>query len=450
MSDRTLESPVPHNLEAERSVLGAILLENRAINMAQEILGDADFYRDGHRRIFRAMSGLSERSAVIDLITVKEELARQGSLEAVGGAAYIAALVDGVPRSANIEHYARIVKEKSVLRLLIDSAQKISSSAFRSEEAPDDILDEAQRLIFGISQERIRTGFVPLRDLADPALRQIERLAEAKHRITGLPTGFSDLDRLTSGFQPTDLIIVAGRPSMGKTAFCLNVALEAAVRERRPVGIFSLEMSKEQLFIRLLCMQARIDGQRLRTGEMDDKDEWTRLSRGFEELTEAPMFIDDSAGLGILEMRAKARRLKAEHGLELLVVDYLQLMRGRDRSENRNQEVSEISRSLKALAKELNVPLIALSQLSRAPEQRGSDRRPQLSDLRESGAIEQDADLVMFIFREEVYNPTPENDGQAKLIVAKQRNGPIGAVELVFLKKFARFENAAGSREAGF
>jgi len=237
---------------------------------------------------------------------------------------------------------------------------------------------------------------------------------------------------------------------MGKTAFCLNVALEAAVRERRPVGIFSLEMSKEQLFIRLLCMQARIDGQRLRTGEMDDKDEWTRLSRGFEELTEAPMFIDDSAGLGILEMRAKARRLKAEHGLELLVVDYLQLMRGRDRSENRNQEVSEISRSLKALAKELNVPLIALSQLSRAPEQRGSDRRPQLSDLRESGAIEQDADLVMFIFREEVYNPTPENDGQAKLIVAKQRNGPIGAVELVFLKKFARFENAAGSREAGF
>ena len=447
MSDRHPDTILPQNLEAERSVLGAILLENRAINQAQEILAETDFFRDAHRRIFRAMGGLSERAAVIDLVTVKDELARQGALEAAGGASYLSSLVDGVPRSANIEHYARIVKEKSILRSLIGSAQKISAAALRAEESTDDILDEAQRMVFAISQDRIRGGFVALRELADPTLRQIERLTEAGRLVTGVASGFERFDELTSGFQPTDLVIVAARPSMGKTAFCLNVALEAAIRERLKVGIFSLEMSREQVFLRMLCCQARIDAHRLRTGRLN-RDEWARLSRGFADLTEAPIFIDDTPGIGIMEMRAKARRLKAEHGMDLLVVDYLQLMRGRDRVENRTQEISEISRSLKGLAKELNVPLLAISQLSRAPEHRGGDRRPQLSDLRESGAIEQDADLVVFLFREEVYKPTEENRGLATLIIGKQRNGPIGTIDLVFLKEFTRFENYDDRREA--
>ena len=444
MSDRapqaSLASALPQNLEAERSVLGAILLENRAINQAQEILHEDDFYRDSHRRIYHAMEGLSDRASVIDLVTVKDELSRQGFLESVGGPAYVSSLVDGVPRSANIEHYAKIVKEKAILRALIDSSQKISMSAAREEESTEDILDEAQRLIFSIVQDRIQTGFVPLRDLADPALRRIEELTEAKQLITGIPSGFERLDELTSGFQKTDLIIVAGRPSMGKTALCLNVALEVAVQEGKTVGLFSLEMSREQLFLRMLCSQSRVDAHRLRTGRLN-KDEWTRLSKGFSSLTEAPIYLDDTPGIGIMEMRAKARRLKAEHGMDLLIIDYLQLMRGRHRSENRTQEISEISRSLKGLAKELDVPLIALSQLSRAPEQRGGDRRPQLSDLRESGSIEQDADIVIFIYREEVYKPTDDNEGIATLIIGKQRNGPIGSINLAFLKEFTRFEN---------
>ncbi len=448
MLEARQEFSLPQNLEAERSVLGAILLENEAINAAQEILQGEDFCRDSHRRIYQAMAELSERAAVIDLVTVKNELVRQGSLEAVGGAAYIASLVDGVPKSTNIGHYARIVKEKAILRMLIQSSQKISSAALRGEEDTAEILDEAQRLIFEIAQDRVRAGFVPLRDLADETLKHIEQLTESQQLITGIASGYEKLDEMTSGFQKTDLVVIAGRPSMGKTALCLNVALHAAIHHGKSVGIFSLEMSREQLFLRMLTSESRVDAHRLRTGRLG-KEEWTRLSKGFSALTEANIFIDDTPSIGVMEMRAKARRLQAEHGMDMLIVDYLQLMRGRGRIENRTQEISEISRSLKGLAKELNVPLLALSQLSRAPEQRGGDHKPQLSDLRESGAIEQDADVVLFIYREEVYKgTTEENRGIATIIIGKQRNGPIGVFNLAFLKEFTRFENLEFGREA--
>jgi replicative DNA helicase len=438
--ESTLDRSLPHSLDAERSVLGAILLENNALHQAQQLLGDDDFYRDDHRRIYRAMGHLSERSAVIDLVTVKEELDRRGELQAAGGVSYISSLVDGVPKSANIEHYARIVKEKATLRGLISSAHQIISSAMTAEDETGDILDAAERSILRIAENRLRTGFVPLRLVADESLKVIERLSERRELVTGLATGIERFDELTSGLQRGDLVVVAGRPSMGKTALALNIAQHAAVKDHRKVGVFSLEMTKEQLFLRLLCAQAKVDAHRLRTGTLSKAD-WTKLTLAFAQLAEAPIFIDDTAALGILEMRAKARRLKLEKGLDLIVVDYLQLVRGRARYENRTQEISDISRSLKALAKELDVPLIAISQLSRAPETRGGDHRPQLSDLRESGAIEQDADLVAFIFREEVYRPDEENRGRATLIIGKQRNGPIGDVDLVFLKEFTRFEN---------
>jgi replicative DNA helicase len=438
--ESTLDRSLPHSIEAERSVLGAILLENNALHQAQQLLGDDDFYRDDHRRIYRAMGQLSERSTVIDLVTVKEELERRGELQAAGGASYVSSLVDGVPKSANIEHYARIVKEKATLRGLISSAHQIISSAMTAEDETGDILDAAERSILRIAENRLRTGFVPLRLVADESLKVIERLSERRELVTGLATGIERFDELTSGLQRGDLVVVAGRPSMGKTALALNVAQHAAVKDHRKVGVFSLEMTKEQLFLRLLCAQAKVDAHRLRTGTLSKAD-WTKLTLAFAQLAEAPIFIDDTAALGILEMRAKARRLKLEKGLDLIVVDYLQLVRGRARYENRTQEISDISRSLKALAKELDVPLIAISQLSRAPETRGGDHRPQLSDLRESGAIEQDADLVAFIYREEVYRPDEENRGRATLIIGKQRNGPIGDVDLVFLKEFTRFEN---------
>jgi len=436
----TLDRSLPHSLDAERSVLGAILLENTALHQAQQVLRDDDFYRDDHRRIYRVMGQLSERSTAIDLLTIKEELERRGELEAAGGIPYLSSLVDGVPKSANIEHYARIVKEKATLRGLISSAHEIISKALASEDGADEILDSAERSILHIAENRLRTGFVPLRTVADESLRVIERLSERRELITGLGTGYERFDELTSGLQRGDLVVVAGRPSMGKTAFALNVAQHAAVKDKKKIAVFSLEMTKEQLFLRLLCSQGRVDAHRLRTGTLS-KPDWTRLTLAFGQLADAEIFIDDSASAGILEMRAKARRLKLERGLDLLVVDYLQLVRGRTRYENRTQEISDISRSLKALAKELDVPLIAISQLSRAPETRGGDHRPQLSDLRESGAIEQDADLVAFIFREEVYRPDEENRGRATLIIGKQRNGPIGDVDLIFLKEFTRFEN---------
>jgi replicative DNA helicase len=438
-TDITLEKTVPHSVDAERSVLGAILVENSAINRAHEILKEEDFYREPHRRIYRAMTDLSERTVAIDPVTLKEELGRAGALDAIGGPAYLASLVDGVPRSANIDHYARIVKEKAVLRGLIEAGNAIVTTAYEASREVDDILDESERLVFRIAQDRMRTGFVPLKVVADQSLQTIERLAEHRELVTGLPTGFASLNEYTSGLQPSDLIVVAARPGMGKTSFAINIAQHAAQREGRRVGVFSLEMSREQLFLRLLTGLARVDAHRLRTGRLN-KEEWTQLTRAFGELAGAPIFIDDTAGISVLEMRAKSRRLKLEQGLDLIIIDYMQLIRSRSRFENRNQEISEISRSLKELAKELNIPVIAISQLSRAPEQRGGDRRPQLSDLRESGAIEQDADVVLFIYREEVYKPTEENRGRAQIIIAKQRNGPIGTLDMAFIREYTKFE----------
>jgi replicative DNA helicase len=434
------ERTLPHNLEAERSVLGAILLHNDAFNAAAETLESRDFFRDAHRRIFEKMILLSERGEAIDFVTLKEELGRTGELDGAGGPAYIASLVDGMPRATNVEHYARIVKEKATLRNLIFSANRILNSAYAAEEEADDILDSAEHAIFSIAEGRVRQGFVSMHDLVHQSFEKIERLHSQKQLITGVPMGFAELDELTSGLQPADLVIVAARPSMGKTSLVLNIAQSVGLKGMC-VGFFSLEMSKEQLFLRMLTSEARIDAHRLRTGFLGEQD-WDKLSTALGTLSEARVFIDDTPSIGVLEMRAKARRLAAEHGLHLLVVDYIQLMQARGRSENRTQELAGISRSLKGLAKELNVPIVVLSQLSRAPEAR-SDHKPQLSDLRESGALEQDADLVLFIYREDVYGATAENEGIAEIIIGKQRNGPIGTVKLAFVKQYTRFENLA-------
>jgi replicative DNA helicase len=437
------ERTLPHNLEAERSVLGAILIHNDAINSAAQIVDSKDFFRDAHRRIWDKMVALSERSLPIDYVTLKEELGRSGELEEVGGPAYITALVDGVPRSTNVEQYARIVKEKAVLRSLIFSANRIISSAYDEEEDPDTLLDGAERAIFEIAEGRIRQGFVPLRDLVHSSFATIEKLQQHKGMVTGVPTGFVDLDEMTSGLQPSDMVIVAARPSMGKTSFVLNVAQHVGTTTDMTVGFFSLEMSKEQLFMRMLTSEARIDAHRFRSGYLGEKD-YSKLSQAMGKLADSRVYIDDTASIGVLEMRAKCRRLMAEAGLHLVIVDYIQLMQGRGRFESRQQELSAISRSMKGLAKELNVPIICLSQLSRAPESR-SDHRPQLSDLRESGALEQDADLVMFIYREDQYEKGDEtNQGVAEIIVGKQRNGPTGSVQLAFLREYTRFENLAG------
>ena len=439
------EHTLPHNLEAERSVLGAILINNDAFNVAAEFVDSGDFFRDAHRRVFNTMVDLNERGQAIDLVTLKDELARSGDLDDAGGPAYIAALVDGVPRSTNVEHYARIVKERATLRNLIQSANRILAMAYRAEEDAETLLDQAEQEIFSIAEGHIHTGFVPLGDLVQGSFTAIEQLQEHKGLVTGVPSGFVDIDNLTSGFHPAELVIIAARPSMGKTSFVLNVAQHVGIKTNRSVGLFSLEMSKEQLFMRMLTAEAEVDSHRFRGGFLSERD-YGRLSTALGRLADAKVFIDDSAGLGVLEMGAKARRLKAEHGLDLLVIDYLQLMQGRGRFENRTQELASISRALKALAKELDVPVLALSQLSRAPEAR-SDRRPQLSDLRESGALEQDADVVLFIFREEQYDPTPENENLAELIIGKQRNGPTGTVKLAFLKQHTRFANLSPAQE---
>jgi replicative DNA helicase len=439
------ERTLPHNLEAERSVLGAILLHNDAFNLAAEVIDSADFYRDAHRRIFDKMVKLVERGDAIDLVTLKEELGRSGEIEEVGGPAYIAALVDGVPRSTNVEHYARIIKEKATLRNLIFSANKILATAYEAEEEADAILDHAEQAIFAIADDNVRDGFVSLRDLAQSSLETIEKLHARKELVTGVPTGFTDLDEMTSGLQASDLVIIAARPSMGKTSLALNIAQHVGTKTDLTVGMFSLEMSKEQLFLRMLTAEARIDAHRLRGGFLGERD-WGRLSQSLGILSEAKIFIDDSPSIGVLEMRAKCRRLAAEHGLNLVIVDYIQLMQGRGRFENRTLEVASISRSLKGLAKELRVPVVVLSQLSRAPESR-SDHRPQLSDLRESGALEQDADVVLFIYREDQYAgtsaPSADVQGVAEVIIGKQRNGPTGTVKLAFIRQFTRFENLA-------
>jgi replicative DNA helicase len=436
--DPFFEKGLPSNVEAERTILGAVLLDNSVCNQAVELLKRDDFFLDSHRRIFDKMIVLSERVSSIDLITLGDELRRAGEFEQIGGATYIASLIDGVPRTDNIEHYARIVKKKSMLRKLITASNQIIARAFDEEDDADIIIDQAEQAIFQIAEDKIRQGFQYVGTVAQRRLEQIEQMAERPEMITGVPTGFVDFDHLTSGLQRQDLIIIAARPSMGKTALALNMAQYAA-RNGSVVGIFSLEMSAEQLASRLLCSEARVDAHRLRTGFLN-REEWARLGDALRRLCETKVYIDDTPGAGVLEMRAKARRLKAEHGLDLLVVDYLQLMSGRGRIESRQQEVSQISRDLKTLAKELDIPVLALSQLSRAPETR-SEHKPQLSDLRESGAIEQDADVVCFIFREEVYNETDENRGRAELLIAKQRNGPTGKVDLAFLNSFTRFES---------
>jgi len=437
------ERTLPHNLEAERSVLGAILVHNDAFNLAAQVIDSNDFYRDAHRRIFDKMVALNERHDAIDFITLKEELARSGQLDDVGGPAYIASLADGVPRATNVEYYAKIVKEKSTLRNLIYAANKILTNAYEADQESDIVLDEAESAIFAVADDRLKAGFVPMRDLVKESFPKIEQLFEQKRLITGVPTGFVDLDEMTRGLQGGDLVIVAARPSMGKTSLVLNIAQYVATQPDHSVGFFSLEMSKESLFLRLLTAEAQVDGHRLLSGAIGGKD-YGRISHALETLSAMKLFIDDSANVGVLEMRAKSRRLQAEHGLSLLVVDYIQLMSGRGRFENRTLELAAISRSLKGLAKELNVPIVVLSQLSRAPEAR-SDHRPQLSDLRESGALEQDADVVVLIYRDDVYNKDPNSPdaGTAELILAKQRNGPTGVVRLAFLREQTRFANLA-------
>ena len=435
----TKERTLPHNAEAERTVLWAVLVDNAAFNSAAEILTRDYFYREAHRRIFDAMAGLAERSQSIDLVTLKDELVRGQALEAVGGAAYLASIVDGIPRLINVEQWSRIIKEKAVLRNLIHASNRIVQSCYEAEDDAAVLLDRAEQAIFGIAERRIRQGFVGIREIVKESFRTIDQLSQSKELVTGLPTGFVDLDERTSGLQKGDLIILASRPAMGKTSLCLNIAQNASARTGETVGVFSLEMSKEQLVLRMLCADARVDSHRLRTGHLQEKD-WARLAKAYADLSASRLFIDDSATLTPLEMRAKCRRLKAEHGLGLIIVDYLQLVSGGGRVENRQQEISSISRSLKGLAKELSVPVLALSQLSRAPEAR-TDKRPQLSDLRESGALEQDADIVMFIYREHEYKPTDENQGMAEIIIGKQRNGPTGTVKLAFIKEYTRFEN---------
>ncbi len=433
------ERSLPHNLEAEKAVLGAVLIDNEQFNRAAELIDSPDFYRHAHQQIFDKMVSLTDRDEVIDLVTLKEELNRAGNLNEVGGPAYIAALVDGVPKSTNVEYYAKIVKEKATLRSLIGSANKILTTAYQAEVEPEVQLDQAESEIFQIADGRLTEGFQSLRDLVPGGLDTLEKLQNQQGFLTGVPSGFTDLDNKTSGFQPSDLVIIAARPSMGKTSLALNIAQHVATKTEKTVGVFSLEMSKQALFLRMLTSEARVDARQFRGGFLGS-EEYKKLSEALGVLGEARVFIDDSTSLSVLEMRAKARRLKSEHGLHLLIIDYLQLMQGRGRFENRNLELASISRSLKGLAKELGIPVIALSQLSRAPESR-SEHRPQLSDLRESGALEQDADVVLFIYREDVYDHKPENENTAEVIIGKQRNGPVGTVRLAFLKEITRFEN---------
>ena len=444
--EMSLEKTLPHSAEAERAVLGAILLDNDIFDQATEMLKSDDFYVEGHRTIYSIMLALATGSKAIDSLTLREELQRGDSLEAVGGVVYIASLLDGVPRVANVEHYANIIREKSLLRRLVHSANEILIRSFSDEEDPGHLLEAAEKAIFEIGQEKVRGGFVELPEILAATYKHIEAIHERKELVTGLPTGFTELDQLLSGLQPSDLIIIAARPGLGKTSLALNIAQHLAVREKKVMGIFSLEMSAHQLGMRLLCSEARVDGHKMRSGYLS-KEDWKALAQATSRLSQVQMFIDDTPGVTILEMRSKARRLKAQHGLDLLIVDYLQLMSGTSggrRAENRQQEISVISRSLKGLAKELDLPLIALSQLSRAPEQRRGDHKPQLSDLRESGSIEQDADVVLFIYRQDLYKreeDLDEEDSYAQIIIGKQRNGPTGTVKLAFVDQWTRFEN---------
>lgn len=446
VTKKSLEKLPPHDIEAEEAVLGAILLDNLSIHKALEIFDPDDFYRDINKKIFNAMLDLLDRGTAVDLLVLRDELDRRKQLDEVGGPAYLAKLVDVIPTAANIEFHAKIVHEKAIGRKLLNASIEIVTRCYDEAEDVNDILEEAEQKIFAISEGKVKQGFTPLDVIVKQGYAHIEQLAERKSLVTGVATGFADLDYMTSGLQPSDLIIIAARPSMGKTSLCLNMAQHVGVREGIATAIFSLEMSKEQLGVRLLCGEARLNSHNVRVGNLEP-DDWERLAHATEVLSKAPIYIDDTAAISILEMRAKAKRLKMEKGLGLIIVDYLQLMQSRFRHESRQQEITEISRSLKALAKEMNVPVIALSQLSRAVEQR-TDKRPQLSDLRESGAIEQDADVVMFIFRPEVYG-LEGADGIAELIIGKQRNGPVGSVNLAFVKEYTRFENLETHYQSG-
>lgn len=455
MADAPSHRLPPQSLEGEMSVLGGVLLENEALNKALEILRPEDFYRESHRKIFNALIDLSENGEPADLVTLTAALQKRGDLESVGGSAYLATLVDYVPTAANIAYYCRMVKEKALSRNLIHVATEIATRGYDSSDVESD-LDWAEKSIFEIAGSKSKVSYFSTREIMKDTFKAIEKLYDRKELVTGIPTGFNDLDLMTAGLQGGDLIIIAGRPSMGKTAFALNVVEHAALRAGKPVPaiIFSLEMSKEQLVQRMLCSVSRVDASRLRTGHLGDSD-WPKLTNGAGLLSEAPIFIDDTPSISVLELRAKSRRLKAEHDLGLIVIDYLQLMQGKN-SESRQQEISEISRSLKALAKELKVPVVALSQLNRSLENR-TDKRPIMADLRESGAIEQDADVIMFVYRDSVYcDACKKRDNScdkghakdAEVIIGKQRNGPIGTVHLTFQGEFTRFENQSKREDA--
>ncbi len=438
MNDNFSKIP-PNSLEAEQSVLGAMLLDKEAISTATEVINGEDFYREAHKEIYEAIIEIFNKNEPVDLITITEKLKQRNTIEAIGGVTYLVNLQNVVPSTRNVKHYAEIIHEKSILRRLIKSSNEVSSSCYDAKEEVVSIIDRAEKNIFDISLSRSTRGYTHIKDVLSSNFDKIEELYLNKGRITGVPTGFLDLDSKLSGLQKSDLILVAARPSMGKSALMMNIVQYSSVREKVPSVVFSLEMSKEQLSQRLLCAEALIDSHRLRVGDISE-DEWVKLARAMGPLAQAPIFIDDTPAISITEMRAKCRRLKIEHNLGLVVVDYLQLMQGKGNYDSRQQEISDISRSLKALARELNVPVVALSQLSRAPEMR-ADHRPILSDLRESGAIEQDADVVMFLYRDEYYHPDTEKKNIGELIIAKQRNGPTGVVELVWLGQYTKFAN---------
>lgn len=436
-----MERMPPASVEAEQAVLGAMLLKPEAVTAAAEELSADDFYRETHRLIYEAMMELKDRTEPVDLVTLTEQLKKADKLAKIGGIPALSLIANSVPTAANVHYHARIVHEKAQLRSLISAATEIAGAAYESADEVEDIMDNAEKRILAVSSGKRSKDFVPLQEILLDTLEQIDARYNNKGSITGLPTGFTELDHLTAGLQKSDLILVAARPSMGKTAFTLNIAAHVVLRAREPVAFFSLEMSKEQLVQRLLCSEGRIDSQRLRVGELEEK-EWGDLIDTANRLSAAPLYIDDTPSITVMELRSKARRLKAEHGLSLIVIDYLQLMQGRasKNGDNRQQEISEISRSLKALARELNVPVIALSQLSRSVESR-QVKRPMLSDLRESGSLEQDADIVMFLYREDYYDPETENKNITEVIIAKHRNGPVDTVDLTFLKQFTKFGN---------
>jgi replicative DNA helicase len=438
---RAVKKIPPQNTEAERSVLGSALVDPDSIDRVREFVSEKDFYIQSHQVIFAAIVELSRRGTPADLVTISDYLKAQNLLESVGGVQYLAALVDGVTSSANVVAYSKIVQEKAMLRQVISAGTQMIEEAYQGGLELNEMLDKVERDVFQIAHKTISDSCVHVREAVKDAFQRIQERFEKRSAITGFPCGFYGLDRMTSGFQRSDLIILAARPSVGKTAFALNMAVHMAGREQLPVAVFSLEMSKEQLVQRMLCMESRIDGGRLRGGFLHDED-WPRLTHAASVLSEAPIFIDDTPGLSPFEVRAKCRRLSKMHGLSCVIIDYLQLMRVKGRVESREREIAEISMSLKALAKELNIPVIALSQLNRSLESR-TDKRPVLSDLRESGSIEQDADIIMMLYRDEVYHPDTDHPGIAEVIVAKHRNGPTGVVKLAFLNEYTRFENLA-------